>query len=73
MHFSALVHRPKQATEVWNADLERADRSGIMLTDSLSRFSQSLLTHKAQCHVAKFKSMRSACCLLLLACQKVLL
>ncbi len=38
-----------------------------------SRFPQSLLSHKEQCHVAKFKSMRSAFCLLFLACQKVLL
>ncbi len=57
------------ATEV----LETPDHSGIMLTDPLSRFPQSLLSHKEQCHVEKFKSMRSAFCLLFLACQKVLL
>ncbi len=53
--------------------LETPDHSGIMLTDPLSRFPQSLLSHKEQCHVEKFKSMRSAFCLLFLACQKVLL
>ncbi len=47
--------------------LETPDHSGIMP----SRFPQSLLSHKEQCHVAKF--MRSAFCLLFLACQKVLL
>ncbi len=51
--------------------LETPDLSGIMLTDPLSRFPQSLLSHKEQCHVAKF--MRSAFCLLFLACQKALL
>ncbi len=53
------------AAEVW-----KHRTSGIMLTDPLSRFPQSLLSHKEQCHVAKF--MRSAFCLLFLACQKVL-
>lgn len=73
VHFSAVAHLPMHVAEVWNADLETPDHSGIMLTDPLSRFPQSLLSHKEQCHVAKFKSMRSAFCLLFLACQKVLL
>ncbi|KAI2653875.1 hypothetical protein H4Q32_014237 [Labeo rohita] len=69
VHFSAVAHLPAHAAEVWNADLETPDHSGIMLTDPLSRFPQSLLSHKEQCQVAKFKSMRSAFCLLFLACR----
>lgn len=44
--FSAVAHLPTHAAEVWNADLETPDHSGIMLTDPLSRFPQSLLSHK---------------------------
>lgn len=73
VHFSAVAHLPTHVAEVWNADLETRKHLGIMLTDPLNRFPQSLLSHKEQCHVAKFKSMRSAFCLLFLACQKVLL
>lgn len=56
----AVAHLPAHAAEVWNADLETPDHSGIMLTDPPSRFLQSLLSHKERCHVAKFKSMWSA-------------
>lgn len=73
VHFSTVAHLPTHVAEVWNADLETRKHLGIMLTDPLNRFPQSLLSHKEQCHVAKFKSMRSAFCLLFLACQKVLL
>lgn len=49
--------------EVWNADLETGNHLGIMLTDPLNRFPQSLLSHKEQCHVAK-----SSPCDLLFVC-----